>query len=259
MRPLTCRARPDSEAILVAQDVIENTQVAALYLVRHGQASFGTSDYDRLSSLGVRQAQRAGQYLRAMAGRPVRIYSGSLVRHRDTAAEIAEAVPVQVDERFNELDLDSLITQLVPSLQDPDETLATLMSEASRSRSAYQKLIKRVFLHWQTLAIPTHPLESWSTFTSRVSAALADLVFTSRPGETTIVVTSGGVIAALVQQVLALPAPSAYGLLEAQMNCSITCLLHDRRRVSLSSFNESAYLLRPDASGEDSASLLSYR
>lgn len=224
--------------------------MAALYLVRHGQASFGTDNYDLLSSLGVRQAQQAGQYLRAVAGPTVRIVSGSLVRHRETAAEIArcqsaaqgEAVPIQIDERFDELDLDSLIARLGSSLQDADSTLATLLSEASTSRSAYQKLVKRVFVHWQTLSEPLHPLESWSMFASRILEALEDLIRTSRRGETTLVVTSGGVIAALVQQVLALPAQSAYGLLEVQMNCSITCLLHDRRRVSLSSFNESAYL-----------------
>jgi broad specificity phosphatase PhoE len=215
----------------------------------------------------VRQAQQAGQYLRAIAGRTVRIVSGSLVRHRATVAEIArcqsaaqvEAVPIQVDERFNELDLESLIAQLVSSLPDEDGTLATLVSEASSSRSSYQKLVKRAFVHWQALSEPTHPLESWSMFASRVSAALGDLISTSRPGETTIVVTSGGVIAALVQQVLALPAQSAYGLLEAQMNCSITCLLHDRQRVSLSSFNESAYLVRTGTSDEASESLLTYR
>ena len=241
--------------------------MAALYLIRHGQASFGTNDYDRLSTLGVRQAQRAAQHLRAIAGRAVRIVSGSLVRHRDTAAEIArcqsaaqvEAVPIQIDERFNELDLEALIARLVSTLQDADGTLATLVSEASTSRSSYQKLVKRVFVHWQTLSEPVRSLESWQMFASRVSAALADLVSTSRPGETTIVATSGGVIAALVQQVLALPAQSAYGLLEVQMNCSITCLLHDRQRVSLSSFNESAYLVRTGASDEDPASLLTYR
>lgn len=242
--------------------------MAALYLVRHGQASFGTHDYDRLSSLGVRQAKRVGQYLHAIAGRPARIVSGSLVRHRDTAAEIArcqssaqaaEAVPIQFDERFNELDLESLIAQFTPSLQDADGTLATLLSEASTSRSSYQKLVKRVFVHWQGLSEPVHPLESWSMFASRVSAALADLISISRSGETTAVVTSGGVIAALVQQVLALPEQAAYGLLEVQMNCAVTCLLHDRQRVSLSSFNESAHLVRVDAGDELSESLLTYR
>ena len=31
-----------------------------LYLVRHGQASFGADDYDQLSDLGIRQTVRLG-------------------------------------------------------------------------------------------------------------------------------------------------------------------------------------------------------
>jgi broad specificity phosphatase PhoE len=33
-----------------------------LYLVRHGQASFGAADYDQLSELGQRQSVRLGEY-----------------------------------------------------------------------------------------------------------------------------------------------------------------------------------------------------
>ena len=38
--------------------------MGTLYLVRHGQASFGAEDYDQLSELGRRQSVRLGQYLR---------------------------------------------------------------------------------------------------------------------------------------------------------------------------------------------------
>ncbi len=241
--------------------------MAALYLIRHGQASFGTQDYDRLSSRGVRQAREAGRYLRVVAGDRVRMVSGSLVRQRETAAEIAqrmsttraEIVSIRIDGRFDEVDLDSQIARFVPSLDDADGTLAALLSEASRSSRSYQKLVKRVFLHWQSLSEPVDALESWPMFARRVSAALADLIRTGRPGETTVVVTSGGVIAALVGQVVALPVQSVYALFEVMRNCSVTCLLHDRQRVSLSSFNEHAYLTGAAVNGEDSAELLTYR
>jgi broad specificity phosphatase PhoE len=38
--------------------------MGTLYLVRHGQASFGADDYDQLSELGRRQSVRLGEYLR---------------------------------------------------------------------------------------------------------------------------------------------------------------------------------------------------
>ena len=38
--------------------------MAAIYLVRHGQASFGAADYDQLSARGEQQAQLLGQWLK---------------------------------------------------------------------------------------------------------------------------------------------------------------------------------------------------
>jgi len=58
--------------------------MGTLYLVRHGQASFGADDYDQLSALGRRQSERLGQYL---AQRDVRIdaaITGTLQRQRQT-------------------------------------------------------------------------------------------------------------------------------------------------------------------------------
>ncbi|PCI45804.1 MAG: histidine phosphatase family protein, partial [Alphaproteobacteria bacterium] len=36
--------------------------MAEIYLVRHGQASFNTDDYDRLSDRGRQQSEYLGQY-----------------------------------------------------------------------------------------------------------------------------------------------------------------------------------------------------
>ena len=38
--------------------------MGSLYLVRHGQASFGADNYDKLSELGHRQCVRLGEYFR---------------------------------------------------------------------------------------------------------------------------------------------------------------------------------------------------
>ena len=35
--------------------------MGTLYLVRHGQASFGSANYDQLSALGQRQCRRLGE------------------------------------------------------------------------------------------------------------------------------------------------------------------------------------------------------
>lgn len=37
--------------------------MTTIYLVRHGQASFGTASYDQLSAKGEQQAQVVGDFL----------------------------------------------------------------------------------------------------------------------------------------------------------------------------------------------------
>ena len=59
--------------------------MGAVYLVRHGQASFGKADYDALSETGFEQARVLGESLRARLPRPDALFTGSLRRHRETA------------------------------------------------------------------------------------------------------------------------------------------------------------------------------
>ncbi len=37
--------------------------MGSIYLIRHGQASFGAANYDVLSNVGVQQAEHLGTYL----------------------------------------------------------------------------------------------------------------------------------------------------------------------------------------------------
>ena len=41
-----------------------------ILLVRHGQASFGADDYDKLNGIGERQAAVLGTFLRSTGGMP---------------------------------------------------------------------------------------------------------------------------------------------------------------------------------------------
>ena len=61
-----------------------------LYLVRHGQASFGEADYDRLSPLGHRQCVKLGEYFRAKGITAFdSVFTGTLKRHAQSLATLA--------------------------------------------------------------------------------------------------------------------------------------------------------------------------
>src|ERR1700746_3762202 len=83
--------------------------MGVLLLVRHGQASLGTADYDRLSDIGRRQAQVTGARLARTDLGIDRMVCGGLTRQRDTAQALLDALGwpasrLRTDERLGEED-----------------------------------------------------------------------------------------------------------------------------------------------------------
>ena len=64
-------------------------------LVRHGQASYGTDNYDQLSPLGHEQAQILGRYFHQIGTQFDAVYTGNMVRHHETAQQILANMPNQ--------------------------------------------------------------------------------------------------------------------------------------------------------------------
>ncbi|PTT61728.1 histidine phosphatase family protein, partial [Pseudomonas sp. HMWF007] len=91
--------------------------MGSIYLIRHGQASFGADDYDVLSPIGVRQAEILGQHLAELGVRFDRCLAGDLRRQQHTATSALEqfaanGLPVptlETDSAFNEFDADAVI------------------------------------------------------------------------------------------------------------------------------------------------------
>ena len=78
--------------------------MATIYLIRHGQASFGSDDYDQLSQLGIRQAEVTGEYFRESGIFFDSAYSGDLKRQIDTSQLVLASQPAafstNIDSRF---------------------------------------------------------------------------------------------------------------------------------------------------------------
>ena len=52
-----------------------------IYLFRHGQASFGAENYDKLSDTGKEQSIRLGKYLMENNIKFDKVYAGTLQHH----------------------------------------------------------------------------------------------------------------------------------------------------------------------------------
>ena len=235
--------------------------MASIYLIRHGQASFGAQNYDELSALGQRQATLTGGFFAASGTRFVAAYCGTLQRQRHTAELVLATqpgdLPIRVDERLDEVRNDEHLEHLLPILAEEREDVRALVDAGFSSSKQYQKVIDAVFNYWVSPECRVDGIQSWDEYSGGVRAALGDIVSEQGAGRTTAVFTSGGTIATLVAAVLGLPGSATYQFYEPIFNCSVTQLLYSRERVSLSYFNDCSFLRHMGAqSGE---SLVSYR
>lgn len=220
--------------------------MATIYLIRHGQASFGSDDYDRLSDLGRRQATVVGQYLRDIGVRFDATYSGDLLRQRETA-ELAVAsqpgdAPHHIDPRFNEIDNDEQLRHLLPELVKTDSVLRALVERGLSSSKDYQKVIDAVFNYWVSPECSEPRIQSWDDYSGKVAAAMREVMAQQGGGKTLGIFTSGGTIATIVAQVLGLSGAQTYQFYEPIFNCSVTQIFYNGSRTSLSYFNDRSYL-----------------
>ncbi len=235
--------------------------MATIYLFRHGQASFGSDDYDKLSPLGERQATLLGHYLRDSGVVLDAAYSGDLLRQRETArlalAGQPAGVPHQVDPRFNEIDNDEQLRYLLPEVVKADPALRELVDRGLSSSKDYQKVIDAVFNYWVSPQCKEARIQSWADYSGQVSAALQELMATQGSGKTLGIFTSGGTIATMVAQVLGLSGEQTYQFYEPIFNCSVTQIFYNGRKTSLSYFNDRSWLQLQGAKAAEN--LVTYR
>ncbi len=213
--------------------------MSVILLVRHGQASFGAADYDQLSAQGVEQSSTLGAALAARGVVPARLVAGAMKRHDQTAtAAIAAAGwsgEIAVDEGWNEFDH----TQVLAAHTPPDS------AEAALERRAFQAWFLEATQRWMSGEYDEEYDESFASFTGRVDAALRRTAEALGSGDTAVVFTSGGAIAAVASALLSGGPDLWRRLNEVTVNGSVTKLVVGARGTTLVSFNDHAHL-EPD-------------
>ncbi len=212
--------------------------MAELYLVRHGQASFGADNYDELSPSGRTQSGWLGEYFAQANLRFDRVVIGTMQRHRQTADAILAAMggpPIELaqDAGLNEYDFEALFAAL------GDEGLPSALS-ASSSKKDFYKGLRHVLQLWADDRLPGAVPETWQQFQTRVQRARSDIQRAG--GRRVLVVSSGGPIAVTAQQVLQAPAASAIALNLQIRNSSVCQYVFNDDAMSLVSFNSVPHL-----------------
>ncbi|MCK0097001.1 histidine phosphatase family protein [Yoonia sp. F2084L] len=203
-----------------------------IILVRHGQANSGATDeesYDRLSDLGHQQARWLGDYLRDREGPFDKVISGSLRRHKETAAGIGYDGP-QIDARLNEMDYFNL-----------GQALEDVHGVPFPGPDQFAAHVPQVMEAWHKAEIMG--VETFASFEDRVTSVLQEA---AKPGSRVLCVTSGGVIGMIIRHLLNLdPTRMAHVLLPI-MNSSLHRVRVIPQGPILASFNAVPHLDQDD-------------
>ena len=222
-----------------------------IYLVRHGQASFGSANYDQLSPLGYEQTRLLGQWFANCRQGFGRVVTGGMQRHRQSAdsclAELPRALLLetewQTDAGFAEFDHHQVLLRLCPEFADPVE-FKLMMARQEQPLRAFEQLFRDAMARWMGGAHDHDYDESWPAFRARCVAAFERLCAQTQADgvQNCIVFTSGGTISALVQHVLGLDDQQVVELSMGMVNGAVSKVLHRPGQTSLAYLNNYAHL-----------------
>ena len=237
-----------------------------LLLARHGQASFGQENYDQLSELGITQAKKLGEHYGNTQRRIDAIFSGSLVRQRDSAEHFYQAYqsasknnsstkPIFDNSNpescvlpvFDELNHEDVFVKSNPTLSTQAQIAAEL-TRTNQPMSKLRELFGQAMQRWHAGEHDEEYLESWPQFSARAVQALEQLrnhvsaMQNLKPNSTVLVFTSGGVIAAITAHLLKQSSATAYQLTQSSVNTGVTSLIVQQQKLQLLSYNEHSHL-----------------
>lgn len=221
--------------------------MAELIVIRHGQASFGAEDYDRLSDVGHAQARAVGRALKAQGLQPDLLARGSMRRHQETLEGLCQGLEIdpntaEIDDGLNEFDFTGLLNARFADGTGPDGM--------HDDRKSHFRTLRETVLAWQRDEIPNPP-ERWSEFAGRIESARAALCASG--AKQVVAISSGGPIGQLVAASLSAPVAEQIKVQLQTKNCGVTRFIFSPRAFYLHSFNETPHI---DAS--NAAALLTY-
>jgi broad specificity phosphatase PhoE len=183
--------------------------VGTLLLIRHGQASYGEVDYDRLSTRGQDQARALGQFL--TTARLDAVYAGPLKRQQQTiafageaAAAVGTALPTPTTlPELAEYPAFEMLHHLMPRLVAEDPKFAQLR-DAPTPRlldEAFHAILGR----WSRDEWLVDGVERVGEFVARVRSGLDRVIRAAGSGARLACVTSAGPIGVAVGLTFGIP------------------------------------------------------
>ncbi|WP_166422328.1 histidine phosphatase family protein [Paraglaciecola sp. 20A4] len=219
--------------------------MASIYLIRHGQASFGKDDYDCLSNIGEQQAAHLGADLLRRGIQFDKVISGGMLRHQQTAdaclrnmqANDRVVSQMTINSDWNEYNHQDILTQYNADFASANG-VKDYLKQQPNPNVALQGLLDSAFSRWISNDHVEDYSESWLAYQTRIQQALQTTAEQAGDVKNIAVFSSGGPIALLSQKLLNVPAENLMDVNWTLVNCGISKIVISNERQILSTLNE---------------------
>ena len=221
-----------------------------IYMVRHGQASFGKENYDQLSEKGRKQCGILTEYLIRTGLSFDAVYAGGMTRQKDTAREMSATYRAHdrslpelcVMTEFNEYSSRDIIMAHIRDVAREEPGLKADLERLYVDKKAFQRVFEKIMTRWITGDADKPGVVRWQDFRERVQSGLRKIMADNGRKKKILICTSGGPISAAVQMALGLSDEKALRIAWHLLNTSMTAFVYDGDRMELTAFNNAAHL-----------------
>ena len=207
-----------------------------IYLVRHGQASFGKKDYDNLSEIGLQQSYLIGKYFKKINLNFDKAFVGTLKRQIQTYEQIIKSFNNSLDfensSLLNEYDVKSVLLAFVKGRH--------LTHDELHDKKVHFNLLRNAVDAWSEDKITHSVNETWKEFNDRAKKFLK--IIGGSKSKSILVVSSGGTISMILKQILNMPSSQFVNFHFQIYNSSYSKIKFNEFGMSLSLFNSIAHL-----------------
>ncbi len=231
-------------------------------MIRHGQASFGEKNYDRLSTIGIKQAQLTARHWIRLGRHVDAVYIGRMQRQIDTAGPLLSALEsnglakpeVITAAAFDEYDSEAVFRAQLPSILEAYPSVQERADEILTDKKLFHFVFHKAMNRWLSGQYDEPGSVTWEGFKTRVKDGMQGLIQEQGAKKQVAVFTSGGPISVAVQQALSLSNEMAMAQSWHIMNASITRFKFNLDGIALVGFNDVTHLEM-----ENDPELLTYR
>lgn len=233
-----------------------------LYFIRHGQASFGQRNYDRLSPVGIHQARILGEHLAGIRFVFHEAYCGTMERQQHTAREVMAGFasaghvfpPPLTQAAFDEYDAFTVWKNQTQKMIEEKVLLPEELDGTRTDKRKFQQLFEQVMMRWISGNHDAPGSIRWADFAFRVLEGIKVLTTGHGFSRHIAIFTSGGPISIAMQLALGLSDSKTMEICWQVMNASVSRFYFNSRGVFLAGFNDIGHLVM-----KQDSSLLTYR